>query len=98
MALISLEEAKRHLRILDDEDDIEVGEAIAAASDMVVDYLKRSDTGWDEEGTPPLVKAATKLILAGIWADREGTGDGDYFASNGAVARILARYRDPALA
>lgn len=98
MALISLEEAKRHLRVMHDDDDAEIGDLVESASDMVLDYLKHADTGWDEVGTPPLIKAATKIILAGLWRDREGTGEGDYFAPGGAVARILARSRDPAIA
>jgi hypothetical protein len=98
MTLISLEEAKQHLKVDDAAEDTEIGNLVASASDMIMDYLKRTETGWDEATTPPLVKAATKIILSGLYDDREGTGAGDFFAPNGAVARILARYRDPAIA
>lgn len=111
MALITIEEAIGHLR-LDLEptgsppaySGAEADDLIAKieeASAMVMDYLKKEDgdsPGWGDETAPYLVKAAVKLVLGALWVDREGAGGGDFFNPNGPVARILARYRDPAMA
>ena len=51
------------------------------------------------EGTvPKTVQAAILLVLTALSDDRDGSGEGDYFALGGPVARLLARHRDPAIA
>ena len=109
-ALVSVEEADFHLR-LDLETDggsptVYTDERLSylllqieIASDAVIDYLKYEGTGWDDETVPKVVKQAVLLVLGAYWNNR---GDDqkavDPFKPDGAVARLLARSRDPALA
>lgn len=107
--LVTIEQAQAHLRlnvegsppVTDDHADLEF--KIAQATEIVIDYIKRPDHGWDLDASPPveapaLVQAAVLLVLSALYEDREGTGDGDYLRPDGAVVRILHRYRDPAIA
>jgi hypothetical protein len=109
MALISLEDATGHLRIdlitdggspslITDERYADLNSKILQAEAIVLDYLKNQDTGWDISTVPFHIKAAVLLVLSALWEDREGTGEGDYLAEDGAVARLLRRSRDPAYA
>lgn len=104
--LVTVEEANDHLRLdlegTDDEFDDErlpdLELKIAQASDIVIGYLKKPDNTWTAQSVPPAIKAATLLVLSALWEDREGTGDGDFLRPDGAVARLLVRHRDPAIA
>lgn len=108
--LITVQQANDHLRLDMESDDgsppdfsederfDEVTRKIEEATDIVVSYLKKPDHGWTAETVPPRVRAAILLALSAIWEDREGTGDGDYLRSDGAIARLLVRDRDPAIA
>lgn len=91
-ALVTLAEAKAHLRILSTDQDGLIGTQANAATDIVIDYIKRPDHGWTDGTAPPLVKAAILLVLGGLFAEREGATITD------GVKSILHRYRDPALA
>jgi hypothetical protein len=97
-ALITLEEARTHLRLTEDEfEDADIAATVTfqaeAASDIVIDYLKRPDHEWTEADAPALVKAAILLVLGALFDNREG---GDPISD--AVKSLLWRYRDPALA
>ena len=104
-ALVTFEEARLHLQMtssdIADNDIVDrVGMYIDAASDIVIDYIKRPDHGWDEVYAPPLIKAAVLLLIGQLDAIREG---GEGTATMGPtlpdpVRAILHRYRDPALA
>lgn len=112
MALVTIEEANRHLRLdlgldaesgsgaEDDDGGIRADLVLKMeqATEIVLDYLKTEGSGWDEETVPRPIHAAVLLVLSALWEDREGTGDGDYIAPNGTVARLLHRFRDPAIA
>lgn len=110
VALISVQEANDHLRLdmenddgsppdfSDDERFGEVTRKIDEATDIIVGYLKKPSHGWTVDTVPPRVRAAILLTLSAIWEDREGTGDGDYLRPDGAIARLLVRDRDPAIA
>lgn len=93
MMLVSLEQGKRHLRvILDDPDenaDIEL--KIKGASQAVLDYLKsRADEFLDSAGEvevdsenepvgiPENVQAATLLMLGYLYKDRDNNADSAY--------------------
>lgn len=111
--LLSLEAAKRHLRIepenTDDDEDLKV--KIEEASAIVIDYIKAPDrerrTGegapesWTELTVPGVIRAAVELVLSKLFDDRNA-GDEDNEVAMGyltpAVTAILHRYRDPALA
>lgn len=95
VALVTLAEAKTHLRIVGNDHDDDVTMKALQASEIVMDYLKRdaAEEYWDDETVPTLVKAAVLLALGSLFANREG---GDPISE--AVKSILHRYRDPALA
>jgi len=98
MALITIEQAKQQLRIDFDDQNADLQMKIEQASDIVVDYLKKPDHGWTETTVPKSVQAAILLVLTALWDDRNGDGGGDYLGPDGPVARLLARFRDPAIA
>jgi hypothetical protein len=76
------------------------------ASAIIIDYLKRDDIDWTPEQPPSgvssleffVVKSAIKLVLKDLWDSRGGNDGGEFIAENGAVARLLRRFRDPAIA
>lgn len=107
---ITVEEAIGHLRIdlitdgnspetiIDTDYPILITKMIQA-EDIIIDYIKTVDSGWDQDTIPPRIKAAMLLVLSALWDDREGRGDaGDYLRDDGPVAQLLRRTRDPALA
>src|SRR5262245_2492186 len=107
MALVSMQEAKTHLRITDDDHDADIQVKADQASAIVVDYLKdRADDTWDETTTPLPVKAAALFLVGHLYEHRgddlatvPGLGANNFDeAVWGAVGRLLARFRDPALA
>ncbi|AHE52631.1 head-tail connector protein [Sphingomonas sanxanigenens] len=92
VALVTLAEAKAHLRVEDDDQDADIDLKRLAAGDIVIDYIKRPDHGWTEATAPFLIKSAVLLMLGELFANRE-TAD----LPPGARS-ILHRFRDPALA
>lgn len=66
--LVTLEEAKAWLRILDDYEDQLIRLLIAAASDACAEYAD----GWDGQGdTPPRLKLAVLAHVAAAFDSRE---------------------------
>ena len=96
-ALVTIDEARRHLNLTVSDMGADKGADIdgkaEAASEIVIDYIKRPDHGWTAETVPFHVKAAILLVLGALVADREG---GDPLSD--AVKGLLHRFRDPALA
>jgi hypothetical protein len=93
--LVTLDEAKFHLRIDDTFSDVDLAEKITQASDIVTDYVGTTaadgstPASWDTTTVPPRAKLATLLVLATIFASREGFDDP---LSVGAVS-LLSRLR-----
>lgn len=58
------------------------------------------DSGYtdDVSGAPEVIRSAVLIMLSALWEDREGTSIGDYLKPEGAIANILRRFRDPAIA
>jgi hypothetical protein len=98
MALITVEQAKHHLRIDYDDQNADLSMKVEQASAIVIDYLKKPDHGWTTQTVPYPVQAAILLVLTALWDNRNGQGDGEYLAPGGPVARLLSRHRDPAIA
>ena len=112
MSLITLAQAKAHLRIdvpstsppSADEQDLIL--KMAAAEHIILDYLKVISVSpplWtDETDVPPLVSAAILLQLGELYrfrGDDEGKADREPVGSlSPMVEGMLRRYRDPALA
>lgn len=112
MNLITFDEAKSHLSVDHEWDDATIDDKRTEASEIVLDYLKTdtsaSTFNWvDAIGEPTpfvpgVVKAATKLVLGGLYENREGYTDVGRFGApqplSQAVKDLLQRKRDPALA
>ncbi len=92
VALVTLAEAKAHLRVLNTDHDTDITMKMGQASDIIIDYIKTPDHGWTDSTAPNLIKAAILLVLGTLFDEREGAGIPD------GVKDILWRYRDPALA
>lgn len=100
--LVTLDQAKAQLRIVDTDDDSFIASLVTAASAIVVSYLQTAAAAAYDittaSGTvtypPPHIQTATLLVLASLYEDREGAND----PIGVAVASLLVRDRDPALA
>lgn len=99
--LVSLNRACAHLRVPPGEDDAAINDLIDAASDIVMDYLKKPvpeqwniETDSTPSTVPGPVRAAVLLVLGHLYADREGGAD----PISPAVVSLLMRHRDPAVA
>ena len=116
MMLVTLEEAKYQLMMDHDQDDPYITLLIQAASAAVVEYLKSGatfldssgevpvDSAGDPEGVPFQVKAATLILIAEWYKNREAEQDGAIDAQWGfgylprPVTALLYPLRDPAMA
>ncbi len=107
--LVTFTEAKEHLNVDHDMDDVKINQQRRQASAVVLDYLKTDiyETAFDwvdEFGEPianniPMeVAAAVLLVLGAAYSNR----DGDAFRSpqllSQACMDLLWRHRDPAMA
>ena len=107
MALVTLEHALRHLRLLvgdapdpitSHEDASEVAFKLNHASEIVMNFVTHEEkASWTETEAPGSVQAAVLLVLSDLWEHRAGSADEDVFLSKAAV-NLLRRYRDPTLA
>lgn len=100
MAVVSLDQAKRKLRILHDLQNQDVEEALEQAEAVVFDYIKRPyDAVTDDLDN--VLRLAILNMLSHIWDNpaylqtKAGEADG-YLPQN--VTMFLHRKRDPALA
>lgn len=86
--IVSLTEAKNHLRILDTSEDALIQLYIDAASDFICNYL--------DTPNPPnaaAIKAAALLLVAGMFENRESEGE-QQLKENPALVRLLYPYRE----
>ncbi len=99
--LITLETAKSHLRVTSDDEDDDITRKAEEATDVIIDYLKRSDHGWTADTVKPLVRSAILLQLTWLWSHRGDEAMADLSVHDGlapGVKGLLMRQRDPALA
>lgn len=110
MSLITIAQAKAHLRI--DTDSLIPSDAadadlllkMAQAESIILDYLKVPATSpelWDETTVPPLVQAAVLLQLGEIYRFRGDDVEAPAHTIGDlspVITNLLRRYRDPALA
>jgi hypothetical protein len=98
--LVTLQQAKDHLRINHNNRDADIFEKVEQASDIVLTYLdERAVAGWSD-GTvavPGNVRAATLLVVGHLnrHLGDEMENDERLWES---VKRLLVAFRDPALA
>lgn len=78
MSLVSLEDAKAHLRLAADDtsQDAVLTATLAAAEAIILDYLNTTEfmrtitESWDATSVPLLVSTAIKLELGELWRFR----------------------------
>ena len=93
MALVTIQQAKDHLRIVDDASNADLAMKVDQASAIVMNHLKSlADTGWDDGSVavPGRVEAAVLLIVEYLYEHQPI----DWTV----VQALLVSYRDPALA
>ena len=111
VALVDLDTAKRHLRVEFTDDDVDLQDKIEQASDIVLDYCKKTlgtpvpedpnVVDWDVN-LPGTVKAAVLYIVSELYDDRNAGAENDQRHALGyltpRVTALLHRHRDPAMA
>lgn len=105
IALVSLDQAKEHLRVVHDDDDEDIFSKIEQSSAIILDYLKLDviPNDWGNlsaespagTGVPHLIQSATLLALGELHNKREAA---EVNVLSEAVKSLLRRSRDPALA
>lgn len=93
--LITLQQAKDQTGRLAADQESDLLLKTEAATDVVIDYIKRPDHGWTERTVPPVIRSAILLVLSSL-CNEAGDGTGEALSQN--VKDLVWRYRDPALA
>jgi hypothetical protein len=97
MTVVTLDEAKAHLRVDGADDDADITLKLAAAEDDVSRYLGRPVPWTDADGVevpvPAAVKAAILLVLGDLYANREVSVIDATYAENPTLKRLLSSYR-----
>lgn len=109
--IVSLAQAKQHLRITSSTEDADLALKLAQAHGLVLDYIARpSDAdylaemeAWDDESAPKAVQAAILRQFADLCRFRGNDDDASEVRVDGnalspRVKQLLKMYRDPALA
>lgn len=104
-SFVTLNQAKDHLRQYESYDDADIQLKIEQATAIILDFLKLSGVpdSWNSDsasespggGVPPLIQAATLLVLGELFKNREASA-ADLLSPG--IKDLLRRYRDPALA
>jgi hypothetical protein len=95
--LLTLEDAKVHLRITGTASDVDVQQKLTEAQDAIVDYLSEQvDPVWDATTVPPRILSAIKIYLTHLYENR-GDDEARDTAVWEAIGRLLARTRMQAL-
>jgi hypothetical protein len=98
--LVTLTEAKAHLRVTDTVHDVEITAKLDAAQEQVLAKLgAAADPTWDATGAPRTVRHSI-LILLDAFYERRGGDEGIKQLQKAleTVDVLLALYRDPTLA
>ena len=97
MSVVTMIEAKAHLRVDGADEDADISLKLAAAEDAVTRSLGRPLPWTDASGqpvpVPASVKAAILLLLGDLYAVRESAIVGATRVENETVDRLLAPYR-----
>ncbi|SMH29674.1 head-tail connector protein [Azospirillum agricola] len=97
MTVVTLDEAKAHLRVDGDADDADITLKLSAAEGAVAQHLDRPLPWQDGEGAevpvPDPVKLAILLVLGDLYANREAAIIGATHVKNSTVAWLLDPYR-----
>lgn len=114
MSLVTLHQAKQHLRITSSDEDEDLERKLDHATAIVLDYISRSSdadwtatiAAWDEITVPMVVQAAILRMCANLYQFRGDDSDKDrewWLSERDGylapdVTSLLRRYRDPVLA
>ena len=98
--LVSLTDAKVHLRITGTAHDADVTAKLAAAQEQILAKLgAAADPDWTEATTPLTVRHSILLLLDAFFERRGGDEAADQLRKAlETIDLLLALYRDPALA
>ena len=102
--IVTLQEARDHLRSDTDSDDADLELKIAAAEEVVLTYLKLEDSDDIPAKAKNAAKAACLLLIGEFYKNREATQDGAVDAQFGygylprPVVSLLYPHRDPSIA
>lgn len=94
---LTLEQAKTHLRVVDDLHDADVQAKLDEAEAAIVTYLgERFNAAWTPEDVPKVVVSAIQLRLSSLYDYTRGDPTKDANTWD-AIRRMLAQLRDQAL-
>lgn len=106
--LITIDEAKAHLRVTTVQEDGDIEDKLLAATQVVIDYLTRRDTSWNaqmaawtSETVPASIRAAILVQLGELYRKRGDESEIEPVrpvALSPTVMALLMRYRDPGVA
>lgn len=88
MPIITLSDAKSHLRVDQTNEDGLIGLFINAAEEYISNFLNMPNVP-----ATPSIRAACLLIVADLYENREGASEKD-IKENPAVKRLLQPYRE----
>ena len=88
--MLTLQDAKEHLRVDDCCEDMLIARLIDAATASVGDYINATEPLDDTAPAP--VRAAALLLVGALYEQRESQGDRPY-NKNPAFETLLAPYR-----
>jgi hypothetical protein len=98
--LVSLEDAKVHLRITDTAHDADIQQKLTSAQDRIIAFLgAAADAAWDATTVPTPVAHAILELTTDFFENRgdgtpSGMADQEVWAS---IERLLSMYRDPVI-
>jgi uncharacterized phage protein (predicted DNA packaging) len=93
MAIVSLSDAKAHLRVLDTSEDALIVLYIDAASDNIQSYLNREIPVDNSGNVPASIKAACLLMVGDLFENREAQLTSGGIIENPAVKNLLYPHR-----
>lgn len=91
--MVTLEEAKRHLQVDANDNDIVIYEMVDAA----VDHLASIDVDMTTDPLPPALHHAVLLLVGHFYANREATNAEQIRFTPLGVDRLIAPYRGMSL-
>jgi uncharacterized phage protein (predicted DNA packaging) len=95
MAIITLTEAKDHLRVQESDEDALISLYIEAAEAEIKNYINRDIpiVSGTSSKLPAPIKAAALLLVSDLFENRDGAAD-KIMNENPAIKRLLYPYRD----
>jgi len=103
MPLVTLADAKQHLRIEDTDHDGDIALKLAQAEAMILDrcnstaHWRAITATWTDVTVPSAITAAIALVLTHLYENRGDNMemDADFWA---AVDRVIGLHKDPVIA